>query len=742
MTLGKRSASVWSLVLVFCFLNSCADYKLHYNKEYINWEADSPPTDLSIKHSMYLIGDAGGAVPGEPIPGGTRILGEHLKTASKESSVVYLGDNIYPDGMAPKKKKEEREQDEYRLQVQMDILKDYEGEVFFLAGNHDWYSYQLAGVKRQKKYIEEYLDRGEVFFPKPGCGDPKEIKLNDQLTLIIVDSQWYLEKWDGIDKINDGCEIKSREVFQRYFEEVIKKNRNKNIVVAVHHPPFSNGHHGGQYTVKEHLFPLTVASDNLFIPLPLIGSIAPLYRANMGHIQDTANPNYRELMDIMIGAARKNGSFIFASGHEHNLQYFEKKKQSFIVSGSGSKTTGANLRDGALFVYGQQGFSKIDFYEDGSAWMEFWAAEGNNPKGRMVFRKKIKSKLKDMELQETEVPFTELEETVTRKLTNEPFGTGKLYESLWGKHYRKAYDTPIEINGLDLTEYQGGVLPVKRGGGYQTNSLRLEASNEKQYAMRSVDKDASRTLTYPFNQSIASDIIRDNFSAAHPLSALAVPPLAEAAGIYYSNPKLFYVQAQPSLGIFNTDFSDAIYLIEERPDDEAWGDSPNYGFSTKIVSTTDVIEKTFGDHDHIVDQHWTMRSRLFDVLIGDWDRHDDQWRWARIEIGDNKWYRPIPRDRDQAFSNYDGPILGLARQTSPNLKKLQLFTDDVKKIQWLIYNGRHFDRTFLSGVEWSAWEEEAKALQTNITDEIIDGAFKDEWPEEIYQIDGPNWQRR
>ena len=288
-----------------------------------------------------------------------------------------------------------------------------------------------------------------------------------------------------------------------------------------------------------------------------------------------------------------------------------------------------------------------------------------------------------------------------------------------------------------MNSFKGGVKPIKRGGGYQTNSLRLGDDNKKQYAMRSVDKDASRTLTYPFNESIASDVIRDNFSASHPLGALVVPPLAEAAGIYYSSPELFFVPPQERLGAFNSDFSNAVYLIEERPDGKVWKEEKKYGYPDDIVSTSDVVEEVLGDHDHQIDYRWTMRSRLFDMLIGDWDRHDDQWRWAKIKDGDTKYYRPIPRDRDQAFSHYDGPLLGIARQTAPNLKKLQVYKGEVKRIQWLIYNARHFDRTFTSGVDWKDWQEEASAMKANITDEIIEKAFKENWPKELYDIDAP-----
>jgi hypothetical protein len=35
------------------------------------------------------------------------------------------------------------------------------------------------------------------------------------------------------------------------------------------------------------------------------------------------------------------------------------------------------------------------------------------------------------------------------------------------------------------------------------------------------------------------------------------------------------------------------------------------------------------------------------MLLGDWDRHEDQWRWSEFEKENGEHYfRPIPRDRD------------------------------------------------------------------------------------------------
>jgi hypothetical protein len=52
---------------------------------------------------------------------------------------------------------------------------------------------------------------------------------------------------------------------------------------------------------------------------------------------------------------------------------------------------------------------------------------------------------------------------------------------------------------------------------------------------------------------------------------------------------------------------------------------------------------------YIVDENEYIKARLFDMLIGDWDRHYDQWRWAEYKKKAIVIYKPIPRDRDRFF---------------------------------------------------------------------------------------------
>lgn len=725
-------------ILLFCLItilsSSCANFKINYSAEEKDWETKEPPAGESPVYSVYLIGDAGGAEYNSVVPPAITLLKNKLKDADENNAVVFLGDNIYRTGLAPKWAEAERAADEYKIKAQLDAVKDFPGRIFFIPGNHDWYNWKLKGVQRQARFVENYLDRKDVWFPDAGCGGPEVVELTEDLVILLVDSQWYLQNWDGLPEINENCDAKSREVFELEFGEAIKSNRNKNIVVALHHPLYTFGPHGGQYRVKDHLFPLTNLNDDLLVPLPVVGSVFNFLRATVGHEQDVSNPRYRDLRNSLVGHARKNGRFVFASGHEHSIQYIERDSQVFVVSGSGSKRTAVRNGDGSDFSYGQYGWAKINYFEDGSAWIEYWVPEGDGETGKIVFRKKIRGPLPVKEEFIYDYDPVTSDGPLEVPVSEDNFARGPIWSFLFGKHYRNVYGSEVEVPVLDLASFKGGVEPVKRGGGFQTNSLRLENKQGRQFTMRSIDKDATRTIPYPFNQSFAVDLVKDNFSASHPFAALAVPPMADAVKVYHTNPRLYYVPRQQELGAYNEDFGDALYLVEERPDDKVWKDAAYFGNPKEIMSTRDVLEEIQGEQDDQIDQAWVIRSRLFDMILGDWDRHDDQWRWSLIDTGKIEYYRPIPRDRDQAFSEYDGFIMSFVRNAMASSKQWRPYRGNIRPAKWGNYNARHFDPTFTSAMDWNDWKREATFIQNQLTDELIDSTFKATWPQNIYEI--------
>ena len=392
------------LIISLLIIQSCASYKTKVANSYKDWAKELPSNDLQLDHTVYLIGDAGNSNLGEK-SAALQLLETKLKTAPKSSHVIFLGDNIYPGGLPPDPSLKDYELANHRLNAQIDILKEYKGEPLFLPGNHDWYDYGLSGLATQEDTIEKRInvmrgkpadddeDWGNYFLPDNGCSGPEVIEVNDRLVIIVIDSQWWLTDWDNEPKINNGCEAKSRKAFTFLFGETIKKYKSKNVIIAMHHPLYTYGPHGGQYSAKQHLFPLTSLSKNLYIPLPALGSLFAFLRGTVGSKQDSPHPEYKDLKHALLNAAKINGNFIFVAGHEHNMQYIEEDRQQFIVSGAGSKNSPVALGKGSEFGFSdkiEQGFSQIDFYKDGSAWLQYWITDQTNPEGKVVYQKKNK----------------------------------------------------------------------------------------------------------------------------------------------------------------------------------------------------------------------------------------------------------------------------------------------------------------------------------------------------------------
>src|SRR5690606_36241200 len=182
-------------------------------------------------YSLFLIGDVGSP----ELNGQDQVLNlleEKLSEANKETSgVIFLGDNIYPRGLPPKGDRL-RNQSEKRLQAILATLDEYHGNIFFIAGNHDWNHGKkdgIAYVKRQEKYIESYLNHNAIFMPGEGCPGPVEINLTEEITLAAFDSQWLIQPWHKGN--GQDCETEDFNDLLFALEDILNRNSHKRLVV-------------------------------------------------------------------------------------------------------------------------------------------------------------------------------------------------------------------------------------------------------------------------------------------------------------------------------------------------------------------------------------------------------------------------------------------------------------------------------------------------------------------------------
>ena len=718
------------------FLLSCGSAKIaFFGDDALNWNRSDVDESHELVHTLYLVGDAGEL--DDPVKKSNYVL-EALKPLldreDKESSLVYLGDNIYPLGL-PRKEHEDRTLMESKINVQLEAARDFAGHTYFIPGNHDWMQGRKGGrkaVKRMEEYVESYFDKDNKvrLYPHNACGDPEVKKIKKGLIFVFIDSQWWLEDWSKEPKMNKGCDIKSRGDFLERIEEIYLEHKNDRVVLLMHHPFYSNGNHGAKFSLAQHLLPLNELGVPL--PLPVVGSIYPIFRSVTGSKQDIPHVKNQQLLNGLLRQAANVGlDVIYTAGHEHGLQYFEENDSKFIVSGSGSKVTYTAQGGEASYAHQARGFARIKFYKDGEAWVEFFTVAGSGQEAVLSFRRQLfPPRAGTVPTQNNYPPMLGPPDTLLA--ANPKFEAGKFKEFFLGDQYRDIWTTPVTAKKIDLEVEQNGLTPIKKGGGMASNSLRMKVADGRHYILRSINKDYTKLVPPDFANLKILDVMKDQNSASHPYGALVVPKLSEAAGIYYTTPKLVYLEHQKGLGNYNQLFPEELYLLEERPSGN-WADFAQFGNSEDIISYVDMLEILREKKNHFVDQPWVLKSRLFDLLIHDWDRHDDQWRWATFEEEDRTIYRPIPRDRDQVFYKFRGVIPSLVASFAQ--KKFKTMKEDVRDVKSLSFNARYFDRYFLNDLAWKDWTPIIKYLQNNITNEVIYAAVGD-LPSEIDPAEG------
>lgn len=715
----------YSLLFFALFVSSCATFAPQFKDKDAN---PHYPTSKKIEKTFYLVGDAGLS----PMGGMSDALAtfkEYLKTEKTSNNyTIFLGDNIYPAGMDPIGHPR-RKASENMIDAQHTAVKDYKGPIIFIPGNHEWYNGGVPGLAREEEYVEAKFPNQDAFKPSSGC--PFEsIHVSDNIQLIIIDTQWFLEDWNKSPTINKGCDIKTREKFFINLGLELEKNQNKTVVFAMHHPMFTNGNHGGYFALQKHLYPFQKK-----IPLPILSSLVVQIRSQGGvSVQDRYNELYNNLMNKLQELAKNNKRLVFVSGHDHNLQYIEKDGFYQIVSGAGSKESYAATGKDGFFSTGSQGFAVLDVFEDGSSWVRYFV-KGENFKPELIFQKEVIPVPENLDVsrypkifpQEYKVPIYK-QDSIREAL---------FFKTVWGAKYKDAYSKPVTAQVASLDTLYGGLKVIQENKAADYNSLILVDKKGSRYRMRAMGKKALQVtadVIFQDNEDKPSEIQKSDipsikgqdftfYTATHPYAVLALPGLAKAVDIFYSNPKLYYIPKQSQLGNYNENYGDELYLISIEPSEKS-EEEGLFKYPAGMETTQDILTKIRKTGDVFVDEENYIKSRLFDMLIGNWDRSIDHWRWAEYRNPENeKVFVPIPTDRDNAFSSFEANILDLTRSLFSGSKQSHIYGKNLNDLQWFNKEGVILDRALIANAGRNQWKYLAKVLQDSISDEVIENAF-------------------
>lgn len=316
------------------------------------------------------------------------------------------------------------------------------------------------------------------------------------------------------------------------------------------------------------------------------------------------------------------------------------------------------------------------------------------------------------------------------------YRAGLLQRWILGRHYRDLWTQPIQVEVLDLEATAGGLTPTRTGGGMQTQSLRFIGADGREYAFRSVDKDPSPVLDSILRGTVVADLVQDGISAAHPFGALVAAPLLDAVGVLHVNPQLRVMPDDPSLGEFRSQFAGMLGLIEERPDEND-GERTSFEGTERVISSENLTERLEDGPEDRVDAEAYLTARITDVFLGDWDRHRGQWRWATYDTGESRRWLPVPRDRDQAFSKFDGLATRIVSLYMPQFVRFEEEYPAIRRLHW---NARAIDRWFLAELDRDAWNRVGQEVQAALADDVISSAAL-QLPPEIYELNGDELQQ-
>jgi hypothetical protein len=324
--------------------------------EFEDVKSTAIPDPSEVDAVVFLIGDAGEATTARsPL---LHALGDHVEYWSaalardSATSIVFLGDNVYPVGVRDRGHPGFAE-DSSRLWSQISLVggenaRRHSTIGLFTTGNHDWGNTSgPAGIERvanmevQLRLARE-SGRRVALLPDVGTPGPVVRDLRRNVRILFLDTHWFLQQRGG----------RERAAFFERLDSALVGANDRDVIVVAHHPFTSAGPHAHT------------------IPGYRTGGIEYLLKRSGSLVQDLNSTVYAELLAGLrrAFAAAERPPLVFAGGHDHSLQIFEDDSPATprysVVSGAGSKLSAIHEQPNLAWGASRPGYMMLVFRRD------------------------------------------------------------------------------------------------------------------------------------------------------------------------------------------------------------------------------------------------------------------------------------------------------------------------------------------------------------------------------------------
>ncbi len=301
-----------------------------------------PVPPILVRERVILIGDAGLYLDRDPT---LTALGQWAGEVAG-STVLFLGDNIYDNGLT------EAERVEAERIISQQLASTPELKVF-IPGNHDWgmdpARQNVEAILNQQEYIDAWPEGNSRFLPRDGCLGPGTLVLSPSaqpapaVVLVLLDPTPFLTP-----RLQEFCpQLQGEDAHFQALAAMLAEHAEDHVIVASHYPMLTGGPHGG-------------------LSYGAIGdAIISFYGWMYGGLGNTYEPAYADWIEKTAAVLRKHPPLIVAAGHDHNLQVLQAGDVAglHVVSGAGApeRVTTVTSLPGSIFAHAAPGFVVLDF---------------------------------------------------------------------------------------------------------------------------------------------------------------------------------------------------------------------------------------------------------------------------------------------------------------------------------------------------------------------------------------------